>query len=188
MIGYVLCNGKQIFLNLQIVYTSSAEERPEKCIAKADLMYRVCCVQPPYFTREVAKECGAGFELLYGDRENNVTGYRRLSYTSCGHWYCVLDKYALITNEGFLDHEKFFAHLDVWVSLNPVFSKTMISAKRLCAQSHRIYFPLKPCEFFNLLMCIRNYVNVECPIIIPTKECREQKAFFRECGQYYVEK
>ncbi|XP_075974990.1 uncharacterized protein LOC142975802 [Anticarsia gemmatalis] len=158
--------------------------RPERCAAKADILYRFCCIIPPFFTRDVSKECGGGFEMLVADEKNGFTGLKRLIF-SCGHWYCILNKYALITPEDYLDHEQYYVHLDTWASLNPAFADVIADAKVHCKQMYRYYMPLRVCEFFKLHMCIRNYLNVECTVTIPTKECEEQREFYKVCGTYF---
>ncbi|XP_035450143.2 uncharacterized protein LOC118276087 [Spodoptera frugiperda] len=157
---------------------------PEKCIGTTELHYRNCCVFPPFFTREVAKECGGVMEVLFVDQKNNVTGYRRRAF-DCNYWKCVLDKYGLLAQYGDLDEQKFYAHLDLWVSLNPMFTDAMTEAKSYCKETIRIYLPLDPCEFYQLQSCFRNYLNVDCPVVIPTKECIEKKEFYRECREFY---
>ncbi|XP_026743725.1 uncharacterized protein LOC113505300 [Trichoplusia ni] len=161
---------------------------PEKCKANANVMYRSCCVFPPFFTREVAKECGAGLELMFVDEKHNVTGFRRKALNDCDHWWCVLDKYSLLTRDGYLDDDKYYAHLDLWVGLNPMFADAMMEAKVHCRQNVRLYLPLMPCEFFHLHGCIRNFLNIDCPVTVPTQECEQVKEYYKECKEYYQKK
>ncbi|CAH0683236.1 unnamed protein product [Spodoptera exigua] len=132
---------------------------PEKCFGTTEMHYRNCCVFPPFFTREVAKECGGQMEVLFVDQKNNVTGYRRKAF-DCEYWKCVLDKYGLLTQYGDLDEQKFYSHLDLWVSLNPMFTDAMTEAKAFCKETIRPYLPLNACEFFHHQGCFRNYLNV----------------------------
>ncbi|PZC86797.1 uncharacterized protein LOC110373114 [Helicoverpa armigera] len=160
---------------------------PDKCLGTTEMLYKNCCVFPPFFTREVAKDCGGVMEVLFMDTKHNVTGYRRRAY-DCDYWRCVLDRYSLLDSYGAVDDAKFYEHLDLWVSLNPVFSDAMADAKAFCKETVRAYLPLDPCEFFHLQGCVRNYLNVECPVVIPTKDCNEKKEFYRECREYYHRK
>ncbi|XP_072932548.1 uncharacterized protein [Epargyreus clarus] len=149
---------------------------------------RQCCIFPPFFKREIAKGCGARFALMFINNGANVTGYRRETSDPCEHWQCVLQEYGLINAENKLDDIKFFTHLDEWVKLNPDFETVMINAKIHCKHMYRIYMPLTACEFYFLQSCIRNYINVYCPAIIDTVECKELTDFYQECREFYVNK
>lgn len=70
-----------------------------------------------------------------------------------------MKKYDLINLDDKLDDEKYFAHLNRWVDLNPAFANVMSNAKMHCKLGHRHLMPLDPCEFYNLQACIRNFIN-----------------------------
>ncbi|XP_075975705.1 uncharacterized protein LOC142976302 [Anticarsia gemmatalis] len=165
-----------------LVEHASCLVTPEQCKADPNLLYIFCCAIPPFFTRGVSKECGGGSERFY--QGHNVTGLYRRSF-DCSYWFCVLDAYRLIRPDGFLDHDKYFKHLDLWVILNPAFTDVMLDAKINCKQYLRLLFPLKPCEFPRLNKCIRQYIKIECPVGIPTKDCERQKKFYKACGKYF---
>lgn len=40
-----------------------------------------CCIFPPFFVREIARECGAIFALKYRSIEHNITSFRREAMT-----------------------------------------------------------------------------------------------------------
>lgn len=40
-----------------------------------------CCLFPPFFVREIARECGAIFSLKYRSVEHNITSFRREAMT-----------------------------------------------------------------------------------------------------------
>ncbi|KAJ8716516.1 hypothetical protein PYW07_003143 [Mythimna separata] len=155
-----------------------------KCAAQPDILNRICCVFPPFFTREIAKQCGGGVLGEFVDEKHNVSAFTRVGF-DCTHWYCVLDKYNLLDEQGVFDLEKYYAHLDLWVSLNPMFADPMLEAKVFCKDEFRPEFPIQTCQFFNFQACIRNYINVECPIYIPSSECDEKKEFLKDCKQFF---
>ncbi|KAL0830396.1 hypothetical protein ABMA28_002577 [Loxostege sticticalis] len=158
---------------------------PDKCQPNTEVMYRQCCIFPPFFVREVARECGALFEWNFSNKEAKVIGMLRRSITGCSHWECVLEKYFLLSEDGNVDDEKYLLHLDKWVNLNPLFANAILNAKIHCKQSYRMFMPLHPCEFYDFQACIRHFVNVNCPAVLQTKDCLEQKSFYDECKEYY---
>ncbi|RVE42018.1 hypothetical protein evm_013335 [Chilo suppressalis] len=111
-------------------------------------------------------------------------GHIQLS-DECEFWECVLKSYDLITYDELLDDEKYFSHLDRWVDLNSNFAEVITKAKVHCKLFYKTYMPLKKCEFFTFQSCIRNYVNLNCPVIVPTPECEGLKKFYDECKEYY---
>ncbi|XP_059049976.1 uncharacterized protein LOC131844986 [Achroia grisella] len=162
--------------------------KPDSCHAAPELLTRQCCIFPPFFARDVAKTCGAIFALTFRDGQNNVTGLRRHAITGCEHWRCILSKYGIVTDEDFLDDEKYYNHLDKWVDLNPAFTTVLLNAKVHCKQTYKFFMPLKICEFYNFHFCIRDSINMDCPVPINSKECSEQKQFYDECRTYFLRK
>ncbi|XP_050348916.1 uncharacterized protein LOC126772558 [Nymphalis io] len=160
--------------------------KPEKCYGTDELMDRRCCIFPPFFKREVARACGAMFELIFIDSEYNVTGMRREAIKTCEHWRCILSKYDLLDADDFVNNEKYYNHLDKWVNLNQEFSIVMTSAKLFCKEENRLQMPLNVCEFFDFQGCIRNYITVDCPKIIKTEKCFEWKEFYEECKEFFI--
>ncbi|XP_063826686.1 uncharacterized protein LOC135076146 [Ostrinia nubilalis] len=158
---------------------------PDRCHPIPNIMYRQCCVFPPFFKREIAKECGAIFKVNFINRNAKVAGLLRRSITGCKHWTCMLNKYMLLSPDGNLDDEKYFMHLDKWVDLNPQFSKVILNAKVECKLRYRMLMPLDTCQFYQFQSCIRNFVTVNCPAVLQTPECKEQKAFYDECKEYF---
>ncbi|KAJ0183157.1 hypothetical protein K1T71_001133 [Dendrolimus kikuchii] len=180
-------------ISIVIEVNSQLETLPMKsdnCHRPAEFMYRQCCIFPPFFTRDIAKECGARFAIVKNDKvqELNITLMIREADTDELHWRCVLNKYKILTPENNVQEEKYFAHLDKWTKLNPVFVKVMHEAKSECKLAYGINFPLEVKEFYKLNGCVRNYVNTNCPNIIPTKECEELKKFYEECGKFFTKK
>ncbi|XP_041979959.1 uncharacterized protein LOC121733692 [Aricia agestis] len=162
--------------------------RPECCIGTYDITDRQCCIFPPFFNRETARECGAKIFLSFTDRTVNITGSQRNFINGCDYWECVLDKYGLLDTENNLSMEKYFDHLDVWISLNTMFRTVIIAGRTHCKQIYQItkQLPIKTCKFFEFQGCIRNYVNVDCPDIIQTAACIEWKKFYDECRDYFI--
>ncbi|XP_063534737.1 uncharacterized protein LOC134744752 [Cydia strobilella] len=149
-------------------------------------MYRQCCILPPFFNRDVAKTCGAMFQVNFENR-GNITGLQRLSATGCRYWDCMLTKYDLKADDDnkVLDIAKYYEHLNSWVELNPDFTDVMLKAKIECKQNFRMSLPIPVCEFKDFNACLRNYINVNCPNIIPTPDCMEVKKFYELCHEFY---
>ncbi|KAG6445291.1 hypothetical protein O3G_MSEX003813 [Manduca sexta] len=149
-------------------------------------MYRQCCIFPPFFTRDIAKNCGALLTMNF--IQGNITGFTRRTISRCKHWRCVLSKYDMLTPTGRLDDEKYYIHLDKWVELNPSFANAMLNAKVNCKLSFRHVMPLDPCEFYNFHGCIRNYIDLNCPAYVNTPQCAEVKEFHAECREFFYKK
>ncbi|XP_045499349.1 uncharacterized protein LOC123696988 [Colias croceus] len=160
--------------------------KPDKCLGTDELFNRKCCVFPPFFDREVARSCGGMFSLIYLNKEANMTIIRRETTEECHYWQCILDKYKILNSDKTVNEEKFFTYLDKWTTFNPAFSSIILSAKIHCRQVYRRYMPLTTCEFFSLQSCLRNFVNVDCPKVVNSKECFEWKEFFEECKEFFI--
>ncbi|XP_026318717.1 uncharacterized protein LOC113229374 isoform X2 [Hyposmocoma kahamanoa] len=55
--------------------------RPESCYGTDEVMDAKCCLFPPFFVREIARECGALFSLQHRSVEHNITTFRREAMT-----------------------------------------------------------------------------------------------------------
>nr|XP_034829130.1 uncharacterized protein LOC117986407 [Maniola hyperantus] len=102
------------------------------------------------------------------------------------YWRCILTKYKLLNDEDKLVHDKYYSHLDNWASLNPEFTNVITTAKMFCLDIYRYKMPIGIDGFFEFQNCIRNYVNLDCPVIIQSKECFEWKEFYDECREFYI--
>lgn len=98
------------------------------------------------------------FNLIINYNRNN--DHTRSFFFQCEHWKCLLEKYRILKNDGYVSMEKYFDHLDKWVKLNPAFHAVMLNAKSHCKRRFRIFMPLTTCEFSNFQGCIRNFVNL----------------------------
>lgn len=67
----------------------------------------------------------------------------------------MLDKYGILDADDTFNNEKYFAHLDKWVKLNPDFSNAVTVAKTFCRDDFRIESPITVCNFLDYQNCIR---------------------------------
>ncbi|VVC91917.1 unnamed protein product [Leptidea sinapis] len=113
--------------------------KPDKCMGNSDVMDRHCCIFPPFFSRDVSRECGARFSIREMNRAANITILRRESIKECDYWKCVLNRYAMLNPVGTVNEERFYSHLEKWTTLNPEFNTIIISAKTHCKQTFRMH-------------------------------------------------
>lgn len=81
-------------------------------------------------------------------------------YFQDNSWLCILQKYHLLNEDNTLDMERYHAHLDKWIELNPAFYTVIHEARSKCKYRFNMYFPLKAEEYFTFQTCIRTYVNI----------------------------
>ncbi|CAF4958095.1 unnamed protein product [Pieris macdunnoughi] len=148
---------------------------------------RHCCIVPAFFDRFVVRSCGGITEIFEVHKKEGVALGRRHFVPDCTFWECVLKKYKMLNEDKTVSTEKFYTHLEKWASLNKPFSTLLLSAKIHCRQYFIMFMPLSTCEFYNFLLCFRDYLKLyDCPVLIQSQKCYEWKEFFDECKQYYL--